>query len=107
MPSTDQPHGPLRSLDEWDDFVKSRYPEAAPGEAPGQKPRVATDPDKKPEAFRDYRAEARASVKEVYRLNHTHQTREFVLQKKTEYLTRHKDKMSVCQAMHELNTLDS
>src|SRR5207247_5708813 len=105
MPSTDQPHGPLRSLDEWDDFVKSRYPEAAPGEAPGQKPFVAANADKKPEAFRDYRAEARASVKEFYRLNHTYQTREFVLQKKREYLARNKSRMGVWQAMEYLNTL--
>src|SRR2546429_5014818 len=104
MPSTDQPHGPLRSLDEWDDFVKSRYPEAAPGEAPGQKAFVATSPDKKPGAFRDYRAEARASVKEFYRLNHTCQTREFVLQKKREYLARTRSRMGVWQPMANLNT---
>ena len=39
---------------------------------------------KAPEQFRDYAAEARASVKEFYRLNHTHQTVDFVLAKKRE-----------------------
>src|SRR5579875_598867 len=76
--------GPLKSLDEWDDFVKDRYAEAAPGS--GAKPFVTVNPNKKKEEFRNYEAEARACVKEFYRLNHTYQTREFVLQKKEEYL---------------------
>src|SRR5579875_3050428 len=70
--------GPLKSLDEWDDFVKDRYAEAAPGS--GAKPFVTVNPNKKKEEFRNYEAEARACVKEFYRLNHTYQTREFVLQ---------------------------
>jgi len=101
MSSTDQPQGPLGSLEEWDEFLKARYPE--PGR--GAKPLVANDPDKKREEFRDYRAEARASVKEFYRLNHTRQTREFVLEKKRQYRSKDRAKMSIWEAMEFLNTL--
>ena len=47
---------PLTSLDEWEDDLKRRYPEPAAD----NKPFCATDPDKKKEEFRDYRAEAAA-----------------------------------------------
>lgn len=98
MGSTDVRNGPLASLEEWDDFVKARYPEPA-------KPFVAADPGKQREQFRDYRAEARPSVKEFYRLNHTRQTREFVREKKRQYLGRNRAKMGIWQAMEYLNTL--
>lgn len=91
-PRTDRP---LDSLHDWDDDVRRRYPE----------PFKATDPNKKPEQFRDYRAEARPSVKEFYRLNHTNQTLDFVKQKKREFLTLDRKKMSVWQAMEFLDTL--
>ena len=51
---------------------------------------MGTAPNKKPEEFRDHGAEARASVKEFYRLNHTYQTREFVLAKQREFANRGK-----------------
>ncbi len=92
---------PLRSLDEWEDFLKQRYPEEKRG-APSA---TATHPEKKPEQFRDYRAEARPSVKEFYRLNHTYQTREFVHGKKREYLGLARRKMGIWEAMEYLNTL--
>jgi inositol oxygenase len=103
MSSTNRPQGPLGSLEEWDEFLKARYPEPAAGAA--RQPFVATDPDKKREQFRDYRAEARASVKEFYRLNHTGQTREFVLQKKRQYLPKNRATMGIWEAMEYLNTL--
>jgi inositol oxygenase len=78
--------GPLDQLDDWDDFVHERY----------SKPK---------EAFRDYRAEARPSVKEFYRQNHRYQTRDFVRAKKAEYLPLHKKRMGVWEAMEFLNTL--
>jgi inositol oxygenase len=65
----------------------------------------ATDPNKKPEQFRDYRAETRASVKELYRLNHTYQTLDFVLAKKRQYLSKTSRSMGVWEAMEFLNTL--
>ncbi len=103
MSSPDQHRGPLGSLDEWEEFVKARYPEAS-GSA-GREPFVATKPGKKPEKFRDYRAEARACVKEFYRLNHTHQTRDFVLSKKRQYVAKQKARMGIWEAMEYLNTL--
>lgn len=103
MSSTDQPHGPMESLDEWEDFVKARYPEDA--QAATHTAFVATYPSKTKKEFRDYRAEARATVKEFYRLNHTHQTREFVLARKRQYLAKQKAKMGIWDAMEYLNTL--
>jgi inositol oxygenase len=94
---------PLGNLDEWEDFLKARYPqEAAPKTSP---PFVPTNPHKQSEEFRDYRAEARPSVKEFYRLNHTYQTRDFVLEKKRQYLSKAKTSMGIWQAMEFLNTL--
>jgi inositol oxygenase len=71
---------PLRSLDEWENFLKERYPAPAPAT-----PFCATDPDKKPEQFRNYEAEARPSVREFYRLNHRGQTHEFVTRHDSEF----------------------
>ena len=77
---------PLQNLEEWDDFLKTRYPEE---QAANSSPRTfkATDPNKKEKEFRNYEADARATVREFYRLNHRHQTYDFVLAKKTEFLT--------------------
>jgi len=94
---------PLKGLDEWEDFVKTRYPEEPANGS--NKPFQSTDPNKKQEQFRDYKAEARDSVKEFYRLNHEHQTLEFVLAKKKEYLSNRTRMMSVWEAMEFLNTL--
>ena len=80
--------GPLQNLDQWDDFVQSRY-----------------DANRKKEEFRQHSAEAPPVVREFYRLNHTHQTRDFVQQKRREYLSLNKRRMSVWEAMEYLNTL--
>ncbi len=103
MSTTNPHHTPLGSLDEWEDFVKARYP----GEEQGKKakPFAAADPNKKPEQFRDHSAEARPSVKEFYRLNHTYQTRDFVIQKKQEFLGKKRRTMGIWEAMEYLNTL--
>ena len=55
--------------------------------------------------YRDYDAEARSTVREFYRLNHTHQTLEFVRRKKQEYRPGNHGEMSIWQAMEFLNTL--
>lgn len=81
---------PLRNLDDWDDFVEARYPE------PGKKSK---------EDYRNYDNPARDSVREFYRLNHRHQTYEFVLHKKKEFLTFDHREMTVLEAMDYLNTL--
>lgn len=79
--------GPLQSLEQWDDFVASRY-----------------DPEKSKEEFRDYE-NTTPGVREFYRLNHANQTREFVLEKKREYTSLTRRKMGVWEALEYLNTL--
>ncbi len=70
-----------------------------------RQPFTTTDPDKRPAQFRDYQAEARRSVKELYRLSHAQQTVAFVLAKEAEYLPLRKCRMSVWEAMDSLNQL--
>jgi inositol oxygenase len=79
----------LDHLDDWEESLQARYP--APGKAK--------------EEFRNHRADARPSVKEFYRLNHRHQTLDFVLAKKREYLALRRRRMGVWEAMEFLNTL--
>ena len=55
----------------------------------------AVNQPKPGEAFRNFAAEERPSVREFYRQNHTHQTVEFVLRKKGEYLTLNRRTMRV------------
>ena len=95
------PNAPLANLEEWDDFLKTRYPENAPPAPAFQ----ATDPDKKQEAFRNYEADARPTVREFYRLNHRHQTYDFVQAKKREFLTLDRREMGVWEAAEYLNNL--
>ena len=80
--------GPLENLEQWDDFVQERY-----------------DPNKSQEEFRQYDDSTPPVVREFYRLNHTHQTLDFVRQKKQQYLARQKSQMSIWEAMEFLNTL--
>jgi inositol oxygenase len=88
---------PLRSLEEWEDSVVERYPEPL-GSGP--------DPQHKSrEDYRNYEAPARASVREFYRLNHQHQTLDFVLEKKKQFLGLNRCEMSVWEAAEFLNTL--
>ncbi len=81
--------GPLESLEDWDEDLKRRYPE------------TGRDAD----TYRNYEKPARASVREFYRLNHLHQTLDFVLAKKAEYLPPRRKKMGIWEAMEFLNTL--
>ena len=95
------PH-PLRNLEEWDEFLQTRYaPEAAAVSGAFQ----AVDPGKKKEAFRNYEADARPSVREFYRLNHRYQTVEFGRKKREEYLGLKRRRMGIWEAMEFLNTL--
>src|ERR1700719_243921 len=80
--------GPLRGLEEWDDFVKTRYTE-----------------EKKTDEFRDYSETTPPRVREFYRQNHTYQTRDFVLNKKKQFLARNRAQMGIWEAMEFLNTL--
>jgi inositol oxygenase len=85
-------HSPLRNLGEWEDDVIRRYPE------PGAK-------HKSKEEFRNYAEPPRPTVREFYRINHMNQTYEFVVQKKREFLSMNRKKMSAWDAMEYLDTL--
>lgn len=87
---------PLKSLDEWDDFMKERYPEPDPA-------RISTERDVKD--FRNYEAPARDTVREFYKVNHTHQTYDFVLSKERQYKPLTWRTMGIWEAMEFLNTL--
>lgn len=81
-------------IEEWEQFVQGRYPEEG-----------ADTPRKRAEEFRDYRADARPSVREFYRVNHARQTLDFVLEKKRQYLPLRTRRMGIWEAMEFLNTL--
>ncbi len=78
----------MKSVDDWDDFVAERYKQG-----------------KSEEEFRNYQADANPTVTEFYRQNHAHQTRDFVLAKKREFLALQRGKMSIWSALDYLNTL--
>jgi inositol oxygenase len=80
--------GPLQNLEQWDEFVGQRY-----------------NPNKKQEEFRKYDDSTPPGVREFYRLNHTHQTVDFVRQKKQQYLAKQRGLMSIWEALDYLNTL--
>lgn len=82
---------PLDSLDEWEDFVESRYPENGDTKAK--------------EEYRNYDEPGRDTVREFYRLNHTYQTLDFVESKRREFLSLDRSEMSVWEAADFLNTL--
>src|SRR5438477_5737767 len=71
--------------------------------SPTQIPASLIGDHKKPDQFRDYAAEARACVKELYRQHHTNQTLDLVLAKKAEYLPKKKAEMGIWEAMDHLN----
>ena len=79
---------PLQELDEWDDFVASRYQEG-----------------KSEEEFRNYQADANPTVTEFYRQNHAYQTLDFVLKKKGEYCGLTRGKKSIWEMAEYLNQL--
>jgi inositol oxygenase len=91
---TDTQSSPLSSLDIWEDDVLERYPE------PGSTPK-----EKNKEAFRNYDDPKRETVREFYRLNHTYQSYEFVLQKEKQFLQFDKKQMPVWDAFQFLNQL--
>ena len=81
---------PLRRLDDWEDFVQERYP------VPAQKAR---------EDYRNYDNPARDTVRDFYRLNHRHQTYDFVRRMKQEFLRLDRRRMTVLEALDFLDTL--
>lgn len=85
---------PLKSLDEWEDDLLRRYPNPED---------IATS--KSTEEYRNYEDPKRDSVREFYRLNHTYQTYDFVMQKRAEFLAFTKKEMPVWSAFDFLNQL--
>jgi len=92
--SNGQNANPLAGLDEWEEDVLRRYPEA----------NTIAD-TKSTEEFRNYDAPARDTVREFYRLNHTYQTYEFVQEKRKFFLKFDKKEMPVWEAFNFLNQL--
>jgi len=74
----------------WEDDLLERYPEK---------------PSKSKEEFRNYDSPARDTVKEFYRMNHTFQTYDFVLEKEKEFLSLNRREMGLWDAVEYLNTL--
>lgn len=85
---------PLKSLDEWEEDLLRRYPDP---ESIAQQ--------KSTEAYRNYDAPERDTVKEFYRLNHKYQTYDFVQEKRANFLKFDKKEMPVWKAFDFLNQL--
>jgi len=83
---------PLQSIEQWEDDVLLRYPDAG-------------EPAKAKEEFRNYENPGRDTVREFYRLNHTYQTYEFAQEKRADFLRFNRKEMPVWGAMEFLNTL--
>jgi inositol oxygenase len=79
---------PMKQLEDWDDFVATRYKEG-----------------KSEEEFRNYKADANPTVTEFYRQNHAYQTFDFVIAKKKEYCGLNRGKKSIWEMADYLNTL--
>ncbi len=89
-----QPPYDLALEEAWEEDLKRRYPE------------TEYDPNgKAKEAFRNYDEPGRDTVREFYRVNHEHQTLDFVLTKKAEFKPGLHGKRSIWEAMEFLNTL--
>ncbi|MFT7434644.1 MAG: inositol oxygenase [Psychromonas sp.] len=90
---TDKELNPLKSIENWEDDLLERYPEE--GSESISK-----------EEYRNYEDSERLdTVKEFYRLNHTHQTYDFVVEKEKEFLKFDKKEMSLWDALDFLNKL--
>src|SRR6185437_8817908 len=79
---------PMNNIEEWDDYVASRYQEG-----------------KSEEEFRNYAADANPGVTEFYRQNHAFQSLDFVKGKRQQYLGLTRGKKSIWEAAEYLNNL--
>jgi inositol oxygenase len=86
--SASAPENPLVGLDQWEDFLEERY-----------------KPGKSEAEFRQYDATANPGVAEFYRLNHQHQSLDYVLGKEKQYFGLTRGDKSVWEAAEYLNTL--
>lgn len=103
--------GPMGHLDDWEASLAQRYPQPADAPCgPDGEHGVLQASSKPADRFRNYSTSARETargetIREFYRLNHQHQTLEFVLTKKREYLPLRRRRMGVWEALEFLNTL--
>lgn len=74
----------------WEDDLLKRYPKEG---------------EKAKEDYRNYEDPTRDTVRDFYKLNHTYQTVDFVLQKREQYLSLDTSTMSLWDAVEYLNTL--
>ena len=79
---------PLKSLDQWEDFLEGRYKEG-----------------KAEEEFRQYDEQANPRVAEFYRINHEQQTVDYVLGKERDYFGLTRGRKTIWEAAEFLNTL--
>lgn len=82
----------------WEEDLRRRYPE--PADDGGSSATMDADG-----GFRNYGSDTREGVREFYRLNHRHQTVEFVRAMREKYLPLQQRRMSVWEAMESLNEL--
>lgn len=85
---------PLANLDEWEEDILKRYPD----------PETIAK-EKTVEEYRNYDDPKRETVREFYRLNHTYQTYDFVMEKRANYLSFDKKEMPIWNAFDFLNQL--
>ncbi|HEY0743888.1 MAG TPA: inositol oxygenase family protein [Chryseosolibacter sp.] len=85
---------PLANLDEWEEDILKRYPD----------PETIAK-EKTVEEYRNYDDPKRETVREFYRLNHTYQTYDFVMEKRANYLSFDKKEMPIWKAFDFLNQL--
>lgn len=89
--STTETSSPLNVLHAWEEFVEEQvYPE------PGVKAK---------DDYRNYDNPGRDTVREFYRQNHHSQTYDFVRQKRNDFLSLSRRRMSIFDALDFLNTL--
>ncbi|MDX2267042.1 MAG: inositol oxygenase family protein [Bryobacter sp.] len=80
--------GPLDTLDQWDDHVRSRYQEG-----------------REQSQFRVFDENSPQVVKDFYLLNHRHQTHAFAKAKQAEYSALNKGERGIWEMMEFLNTV--
>ncbi|HEV2425153.1 MAG TPA: inositol oxygenase family protein [Terriglobia bacterium] len=88
MQAPETESAPLKNIEEWDEFVATRY-----------------HPGKSQSEFRNYKADANPTVTEFYRQNHAHQTLDFVLARKKEFGGLTHEKKSIWEMAEFLNNL--
>ena len=85
---------PLTNLDEWEEDLVRRYPDPE-----------AIASGKSTEDYRNYDNPERDTVREFYKLNHTYQTYDFVMEKEANFLSFNKKEMPIWDAFEFLNQL--